>query len=96
MFQIYCIAGFFSLQFWRESENAKKTNRLTKDEIKKELISSMVNNDVIETAALNEKADRVEKLEDAIAVVRAQEDIIRTKKGYYMHRVPTRKGFHEI
>ena len=56
----------------------------------------MVNNDVIETAALNEKADRVEKLEDAIAVVRAQEDIIRTKKGYYMHRVPTRKGFHEI
>ena len=63
--------GFFSLPFWRESKNAKKTNRLTKDEIKKELISSMVNNDVIETAALNEKADRVEKLEDAIAVVRA-------------------------
>ena len=35
---------------------------------------------MIETAELDEKADMVEKPEDAVAVIWAYEDIIRTKK----------------
>ena len=35
---------------------------------------------MIETAELDEKADKVEKPEDAVAVLWAYEDIIRTKK----------------
>ena len=61
-------------------KNPKKTRRLNKEEIKKQLIDSIVNNDIIETQELNEKADKVEKPEDAAAVIKQYEDIIRTKK----------------
>ena len=44
------------------------------------MIDSIVNNDIIETKELNEKADKVEKAEDAAAVIKQYEDIIRTKK----------------
>ena len=41
---------------------------------------------------LNEKADKVEKLEDAAAVIIQYEDIIRTQKNY-IHCVSSRKCF---
>ena len=62
------------------SENTKKTRRLNKEETKKQLIDSIVNNDIIETQELNEKSDIVEKPEGAAAVIKQYEDIIRTKK----------------
>ena len=40
----------------------------------------MVNNDVIESDGLNEKANKVEKPEDAATVIKQYEDIIRTKR----------------
>ena len=61
-------------------ENTKKTKRLSKEEFKKDLINSRVNNDVIETAELNKKADRLQKPEDAAAVIQAYENIIPGKK----------------
>ena len=61
-------------------ENTKKTKRLSKEEFKKDLINSRVNNDVIETAELNKKADRLQKPEDAAAVIQAYENIIPAKK----------------
>ena len=62
-------------------ENTKKTKRLGKEEIKKELINSMVKNDIIETGKLNEKADNIEKTEDAAAVIQAYENIRTKTKG---------------
>ena len=44
------------------------------------MIDSTVNNDIIETKKLNEKADKVEKPEDVAAVIRQYEDIIRANK----------------
>ena len=44
------------------------------------MIDSIVNNDIIKTKELNEKADKVEKPEDTAAVIKQYEDI-RTKKG---------------
>ena len=70
----------FCLLVWKGSENAKKRRRLDKDEIKKQVIESMVNNDIIETDELNEKAEEVQKPEDAAAVIKQYENIIRTKK----------------
>ena len=58
----------------------KKTKRLTHEEIKKQLIESMVINDVTETQELNKKAEEVQKLEDAAAVIKQYEEIIWTKK----------------
>ena len=65
MFQIYGIVVIFCLQLQKGSENTKKTRRLSKAEIKKQLTNSIVNNDIIETKELNEKDDKVEKPEDA-------------------------------
>ena len=43
------------------------------------MIDSIFNNDIIETEELNEKS-HVEKLEDAAAIAKQYEDIIRTNK----------------
>ena len=40
----------------------------------------MVSNDVIETSELDEKADKVEKPKDAVAIIQVYKDIICTKK----------------
>ena len=53
---------------------------MSDEEIKKQLINSIVNNDIIETKQLKEKTDKLEKPEDAAAVTKQYEDIIRTKK----------------
>ena len=60
----------FCLQPQKGSENTKKTRRLTNEEIKKQLIDSIINNGIIETEELNEKADKVEKPEDAAAIIK--------------------------
>ena len=62
--------SFFCLQPQKGSENTKKTRRLTNEEIKKQLIDSIINNGIIETEELNEKADKVEKPEDAAAIIK--------------------------
>ena len=69
----------FCLQLWKGSENVKKTRRLDKNESKKHLIKLMVNNDLIETDKLNKKAEKVENPENAAAVIKQYEEIIRTK-----------------
>ena len=48
--------------------------------MKKHLIDSLVNNDTIETEELNEKADKVEKPEDAANIIKEYEEILRTKR----------------
>ena len=69
----------FCLQMWKDS-NVKKTKRLTHEEVKKQLIKSMVVNDFVETQQLNKKAEEVQKPEDAAAVIKQYEGIIQTKK----------------
>ena len=56
------------------SENAKKTRILSKEEIKQQLIDSIVNNDIIKTEELNEEADQAEKPEDAAAIIKQYEE----------------------
>ena len=70
----------FLLQLKKASKNTKKIRRRSKEEIKQQLIDSILNNDIIETEELNEKADKVEKPDDATAIIRQYEDIIYTKK----------------
>ena len=63
----------------RGSENVKKTKWLSEEEVKQQLIDSLVNNDTIEREALNEKAEKVGKPEDAADVIKDYEEILRTK-----------------
>ena len=79
MFQIRSVAVIFCLQIWKCVE-VKKTKRLTHEEIKKQLIESIVINEVAETDELNKQAEEVQKSEDAADLIKQYEDIIRTKK----------------
>ena len=72
--ELFC---FFCLQLKKGSENTKKTRTLSKEEIKKKLIDSIINNDIIETEELNEKAGKAEKTKDAAAIIKQYEDIMR-------------------
>ena len=57
MFQICGIVVIFCLQLKKGSDGAKKIRRLIKEEIKEQLIDSLINSDKIETEELNEKVD---------------------------------------
>ena len=87
-------SGYFCLWVWKGSESAKTTKRLSHEELKNQLIESMVNNDIIETEELNKKAEEVQKPEDAAAVIKQYEDIIGTKKKNIIsiHRVSSSKS----
>ena len=64
---------------WKGSD-VKKTKRLTHEEIKKQLIESMIVNDVTETQESNKQAEEVQKPKDPAAVIKQYEEVIRTKK----------------
>ena len=58
----------------------KGSDRLSKKEIKKQLIDSLVYNENINTADLNKREDRVKDYEDAMNIIKEYEDIIKTNK----------------
>ena len=64
---------FFIFSF----ENSKKTKRLNKDEIKKQLIDI---NNAMEIDNLNELAEKVERPEDAANIIKQYEEILCTKR----------------
>ena len=64
---------------WKGAE-AKKTRKLTHDEIKRRLIESLVMNDTIETNQLTKEIQEVEDPEKAAGLIQECESIIRTKK----------------
>ena len=68
------------LKLKKSSENAKKIRRLNKEQIKQQLIDSIINSDIIEREELNKKAGKVEKSKDAATITKQYEEIIRTKK----------------
>ena len=80
MFWIYGIAVIFYFQVWGNSENSKKTKVLNKDEIKKQLIDSIIINNAIEIDNLNELAEKVQRPEDAANIIKQYEEILRTKR----------------
>ena len=96
MFQVFGIAVIFCFQLWGNSENSKKTKRLNKDEIKKQLIESININNAVEMEDLNELAEKVEKPEDAADIIKQQEQILRIKRNgiisaaYYQGKISKR------
>ena len=74
-----CYSGYF---FVYSNKKVPKLQRrqadLAKKKIKKQLIDSIINNDIIETGELDEKADKAKALEDAAVIIKQYQDIIRT------------------
>ena len=64
----------------KNSGNHKKTKRLNKNEIKKQLIESITISNVVEMEDLNELAEKVQKPEEAADIIKQYEEILRTKR----------------
>ena len=64
----------------KDSDSTKQSSRLSKEEIKKWLIDSLVYNENINAKNLNEHAGRAEGYEDTMNIVKEYEDTIKTKK----------------
>ena len=69
------------------SDNAKKIRRISKEEIKQQLIDYLINSDKIETEELNEKTDKVEKYEDAATIVKSTKKQYIQKNHFYASRI---------
>ena len=65
---------------WKGAADSKKTKRLSQEEIKKQLLESIVINEVMESEELNKQAEEVQDTEEAAKVIQKYENIIRTKK----------------
>ena len=64
---------------WKGAK-VKKTKRLTHEEIKKQLIESIVMNNTIKTDKLNKEAEEVQDPQKVAEVIQECENIIRMKK----------------
>ena len=69
----------FCLQVWKGPAVSKKTKRLSKSEIK-QLLESIIINEVIESEELNKEAEEVQEPEEAAKVIEQYKWIIKTRK----------------
>ena len=60
--------------------DSKKAKRLSKEEIKKQLLDSMIIDEVVEFEDLNKEAEEIQDPEKAAEIIKRYEDIIKTKK----------------
>ena len=62
---------------WKGVADSKKAKRLSKEEIKKQLLDSMIINEVVEFEA---EAEETQGPEKAAEIIKRYEDIIKTKR----------------
>ena len=65
---------------WKGVAGSKKAKRPSKEEIKKQLLESMIIEEVIEFEDLNKKNEEIREPEKAAEVIKRYEDIIKMKK----------------
>ena len=65
---------------WKGVADSKKAKRLSKEEMKRQLLDSMIIDEVAEFEDLNKAAKEVQDLEKAAEIIKRYEDIIETKK----------------
>ena len=79
---------------WKGAADSQKTKRLSKDEIKKQLLESMIIHEVVESKELNKEAEEIQDPEEAAKVIKQYKDITKTKiKRNYKHYILSRKNF---
>ena len=70
----------FCLQVWKGAADSKKTKRLSKDDIKKQLLESIIINEAVEPEELNREMEGVQDPEEAAMIIQKYEYIFKTKK----------------
>lgn len=77
--------------------DATKTRRLNKEEIRKQLIDSLIKSEKVETEDLNKQAEILENSEDAATIIKKCEEIIRKKrKKHNFYGASSRKSIPKI
>ena len=65
---------------WKGAAYSKKTKLPSKEEIKKQLLESIIIDEVVESEQLNKEAEEIQEPEKAIGIIEQHEYIIKTKK----------------
>ena len=73
LFQICTTVIIFCLQVWKDAEDSKKTKWLSKEEINKQLLGSIIINEVVESEELNKKAEEIQESEEEAEVIKQYE-----------------------
>ena len=66
---------------WKGAADSKKAKRPSKEEIKKQLLESMILGEVVESEDLNKEAEEIREPEQTAEVIKRYEDIILSRKG---------------
>ena len=66
---------------WKGAADSKKEKRPSKEEIKKQLLESMILGEVVESEDLNKEAEEIREPEQTAEVIKRYEDIILSRKG---------------
>ena len=65
---------------WKGAVGSKRAKRPSKEEIKKQLLESMIIGKVVESEDLNKEAEEIQEPEEAAEVIKQFKDIIKKKK----------------
>ena len=65
---------------WKGVVDSKKRKRLSKEEIKMQLLESMIIDEVVEYEHLKREAGEIQDPEKAAEIIKRYDDIIKTKK----------------
>ena len=65
---------------WKGLADSEKRKRISKEEIKKRLLDSMIIDENLEFDDLNKEAEEIQDPEKAAEIIKQYEDIIKTKK----------------
>ena len=58
---------------WKGAADSKKTKRLSKNEIKKQLLNSVIINEVVESEELNKEVEEIQEPEEAAKIIQHYE-----------------------
>ena len=64
---------------WKDLTDSKKAKRLSKEEIKKQLLDSMTIDEVVEFDDLKKEVEEIQDPEETTKIIKRYEDIIKTK-----------------
>ena len=65
---------------WKGAADSKKTKRLSQDEIKKQLLESIIIKEAVESKELNREMEGAQDPEEAAKVIQKNKNIIKTNK----------------
>ena len=65
---------------WNVAADSKKAKRPSKEEIKKQLLESMIIGEVVDSEDLSKEAEEIREPKEAAGIIKRYDDIIKMKK----------------